>query len=72
MKKTALVVVLAAGFVLFSERQAHAYIDPGAGSLLLQALLGGIAGVWVVARLYWRRVAAKFMRSKSQEPAEGA
>jgi hypothetical protein len=34
---------------------AHAYIDPGAGSLILQVLLGGIAGVLLLLKTYWRR-----------------
>ena len=32
-----------------------AYIDPGSGSLLLQALAGGVASAAVVGKLYWRR-----------------
>lgn len=30
-----------------------AYFDPGAGSLLLQALVGGAAGVLVLGRYFW-------------------
>lgn len=30
-----------------------AYFDPGAGSLLLQALVGGGAGVLVLGRYLW-------------------
>jgi len=37
---------------------ALAYIDPGSGSLLLQALLGGSAAALVVLRLCWGRVLA--------------
>jgi hypothetical protein len=33
-----------------------AYLDPGAGSMILQALAGGVAGLVVFGRLYWRRV----------------
>ncbi|MDQ2981575.1 MAG: hypothetical protein M3R26_04535 [Actinomycetota bacterium] len=33
-----------------------AYIDPGSGSLLLQALAGGVAAGAVLARVYWRRL----------------
>jgi hypothetical protein len=33
-----------------------AYLDPGSGSLLLQALLGGSAAVLVVLRLCWGRL----------------
>jgi len=32
-----------------------AYIDPGTGSFLLQALVGGVAAVIVLVRAYWRR-----------------
>jgi hypothetical protein len=35
---------------------ALAYLDPGAGSMLFQALAGGVAGVAVAGKLYWRRV----------------
>jgi hypothetical protein len=33
-----------------------AYLDPGAGSMLLQVLLGGSAAVLVILKLSWRRV----------------
>lgn len=33
-----------------------AYLDPGAGSLLLQALVGGFAGLFVVGRHLFRMV----------------
>ena len=32
------------------ETPASAYLDPGAGSMLLQALLGGVAAAGVIAR----------------------
>lgn len=33
------------GFVLLCEQPAHAYIDPGSGSLLYQAILAAVLGV---------------------------
>lgn len=39
---------------------AHAYIDPGSGSVLLQLILGGIAGIGVVVKLYWDRAKTKY------------
>ena len=39
---------------------AHAYLDPGTGSMLVQILLGGLAGVLVIGKLYWHRVKAFF------------
>jgi hypothetical protein len=48
-------VVLAAIALLTLHDAAHAYIDPGIGGMLLQLLLGGIAGALVVIKLYWHR-----------------
>ena len=36
-----------------SVSPAYAYLDPGSGSYILQLLLGGIAGLAVVTKLYW-------------------
>ncbi len=46
-------------------RPAWAYLDPASGSMLLQLLLGGIAGVGVVSKMYWKRV-AQWFRWKSR------
>ncbi|MCB1371305.1 MAG: hypothetical protein KDJ83_10480 [Rhodobacteraceae bacterium] len=35
--------------------QAHAYLDPGTGSMILQVILGGFAGIALAGRLYWHR-----------------
>lgn len=40
---------------------AQAYIDPGSGSILLQLILGGLAGIGVVVKLYWGRIKEKFI-----------
>ena len=41
--------------LLLSERPAHAYMDPGSGSMFLQLVLGGAAGIALIGKLYWRR-----------------
>lgn len=38
------------------------YLDAGTGSLIMQALAGGVAGVAVVGKLYWRRIKRVFVR----------
>ena len=35
---------------------AQAYLDPGTGSTLLQVIIGGVAGLGVIAKLYWHRL----------------
>ena len=36
-----------------------AYLDPGSGSLLLQALLGGLAGIAVAFKAWRARISGK-------------
>ena len=48
---------------------AFAYLDPGTGSILLQALLGGVAGGLVIVKLYWSRVKEIFGRGSHETPA---
>mgnify|MGYP001203029074 CR=1 FL=1 len=35
-----------------------AYMDPGTGSMMLQLILGGVAGLFVIIRLFWHRILA--------------
>ncbi len=44
---------------------AHAYIDPGTGGMLSQLITGGVAGLLVLVRLYWSRIAGLFRRSSA-------
>lgn len=46
-----------------------AYIDPGTGSMMLQLLLGGIAGAWVVLKLFGHRIMS-FFGKKSRTDSE--
>ena len=50
---------------------AWAYLDAGTGSFILQMLLGGVAGMMVVGRLYWEKlklaIARPFARKSSDE-----
>ncbi len=49
-----------------------AYLDPGTGSVILQALLGGVAGLILTMKLFGRRVLT-FLRigRKPDSRAEG-
>lgn len=47
---------LTLGLTLFSFKRAHAYIDAGTGSFLLQALLGGLFVTLFTAKFWWGRV----------------
>ena len=34
----------------------HAYLDPGSGSIMLQGLFAGVAGIIAVLKIYWQRI----------------
>ena len=44
-----------------------AYIDPGAGSVALQLLLAGFAGVALVARTVVRRIRERILRRRTRK-----
>jgi hypothetical protein len=45
-------------------------MDPGSGSLLLQAILGGVAGLAVLAKLFWHRLARQSRRPSEAQANE--
>jgi hypothetical protein len=47
--------------ILLCGMPAHAYIDPGTGSALIQGVIAAVAAIGITARLYWHRI-AEFMR----------
>ena len=50
-----------------------AYLDPGTGSLILQALVATLAGAVIAITAYWKRIRAFFRRSsRDSEPSETA
>ncbi len=42
------------------------YIDPGTGSIILQAVVGAIAGIAIAVRLFWYRILKLFGIKKHQ------
>lgn len=46
--------------VLLAAKPAYAYLDPGTGSMILQLLLGGVAGVLMVGKLYFSKIRSFF------------
>lgn len=54
----------AAAVLLLAAAPAHAYLDPGSGSMLAQLAAAGFAGVAVLIRMYWARIVARFKGQK--------
>lgn len=57
MKQITTLFILTTVITLYAS-EAHAYIDPGTGALIIQALIGLIATGLVTIRLWWRKFTA--------------
>lgn len=56
--RTSLLVALIV--VPIVPQAAHAYLDPASGSMILQAVIGGVAAAALAFKYYWRRIQAFF------------
>jgi len=54
--KSSLVAFTAILAVLLLTSDAHAYVDPGTGSYILQILIAGMLGAAFAVKLYWRKI----------------
>ena len=54
----------ALALLLVFPSTAHAYLDPGSGSMLAQLAAAGFAGVAVLVRMYWARIVARLKGDK--------
>ena len=51
--------------LLLFSKPVHAYLDPGSGSMLIQAVLAVIAAVGVSIGIFWNRLRSLFGRKDS-------
>ena len=46
---------------------AYAYLDPGTGSMIIQVIIGVVAGALVTLKVFWSKIKAFFNRSQTQD-----
>ncbi len=51
------VVLVGLLFFILTDH-AHAYIDPGTGSYVLQLIIAGLLGAAFAVKIYWKRIKA--------------
>ena len=64
--KTSSTALLTGICLLMIATPAYAYVDPGTGGMLVQLVTGGVAGLFVLARLYWTRVKDSFRKKDTR------
>ena len=66
-KKTTLVwlVLVVMLMTIMPNAYAHAYLDPGSGSLIIQLAVAGLLGLAVAGRLFWSNILV-FLRLKER------
>ena len=62
----ALLAVLAS---LLLAQEAHAYLDPGAGSYILQILIASLFGALFMLKVFWGRIVGFFSKDSSESEA---
>jgi hypothetical protein len=63
-----IVVTFVFALLLWMETPAQAYLDPGTGSMVMQLVLGGLAGAAVLLRLFWRRLLTSLGIKRDETP----
>ena len=64
-------MVATLGLALERSFMVLAYLDPGSGSLILQAVLGGVAGVGVAAKAMRNRWKARKVADVADDETSG-
>lgn len=62
--RAALLAIMA---TLLLSNHAHAYLDPGTGSAIIQGVLAAFAALAVTAKLYWHRLLKLLGLRKSEK-----
>ena len=52
---------------LFPVLDAFAYIDPGTGSIVIQAMIGALVGVGITLKIYWYKIKEKLFKKNNDK-----
>lgn len=56
-------------FIAFYSLPAHAYLDPGTGSIVIQSLIAAVAAGALIIKTYWYKIRSFFDKpAKEVEP----
>jgi hypothetical protein len=70
MKRACTIALLLVWCLVMGERPAVAYVDPNSGSMLLQLVLAGTAGLGLIVRLTWRGLLSRIGLRRRDGPRD--
>ena len=56
--------------LIITTEPVYAYLDPGTGAMIVQLLLGGIAGALIVGKLYLHKIKSYFTHLFGYQPQD--
>ena len=65
--KINLKLIISTFLFLMINSNAYAYIDPGLGSIMLQAIIAMIAGSNLINKIYWKKIKDFFKKKKNKD-----
>jgi hypothetical protein len=66
------VLMLAFALAMLLTGRAHAYLDPGTGSIVLQGLIGAAVGGLFVVKMQWARIKGWLSSKQDTDSGETA
>ena len=66
MKSTLIILALLFATSFFVS-DAYAYLDPGTGSVVIQAIIGALVGVVITLKIYWFKLKEKLSRVSKKD-----
>ena len=64
------ILILAITLLLIFPAPSFAYLDPATGSMIIQGIIGAVAGIMVAAKLYWQKIRSFFSRTKQPDATD--
>jgi hypothetical protein len=69
-KRLPTILSLAGLASIFTTSTAHAYLDPGTASLILQGIIGAIGAGIVTLGIYWQKFTGLFRRKNDDDATD--
>ena len=61
------IIITSLIFILFINNKAFVYLDPGTGSIILQAIIGAIAAGATYCSIYWEKIKNFFNKRNNKK-----